>query len=198
MNMELPIYKAVINEDDENSGVEFVALVDKPAIEVNWQHFKDIEQSNFKATDTDQRIVSGALMLADTPIFRRDKVRGEYYVVFDKETIQNIVEKFFKNKNNSNVNIMHDAKSIVDDVFMFESFIINREKNLVPKGFENLTDGTWFGSYKINNKDVWEQMIKTENLKGFSIEVQMQLEKDDDSETLELIEKIKNILHTKK
>ena len=198
MNMELPIYKAVINEDDENSGVEFVALVDKPAIEVNWQHFKDVEQSNFKATDTDQRIVSGALMLADTPIFRRDKVRGEYYVVFDKETIQNIVEKFFKNKNNSNVNIMHDAKSIVDDVFMFESFIINREKNLVPKGFENLTDGTWFGSYKINNNEVWEQMIKTENLKGFSIEVQMQLEKDDDSETLELIEKIKNILHNKK
>ena len=38
--MELPVYKLVIDESDE-LGVEYIALVDKPAIEKNWFAFKD-------------------------------------------------------------------------------------------------------------------------------------------------------------
>jgi len=36
----LPVYKLVIDDSDE-LGVEFVALVDQPAIETNWHAFKD-------------------------------------------------------------------------------------------------------------------------------------------------------------
>ena len=36
----LPVYKLVI-DDNEELGVEFVALVDQPAIETNWFAFKD-------------------------------------------------------------------------------------------------------------------------------------------------------------
>ncbi len=38
--MELPVYKLVIDESDE-LGVEYIALVDKPAIEKNWFAFKE-------------------------------------------------------------------------------------------------------------------------------------------------------------
>ncbi len=33
-------------------------------------------------------------MIADLPIYRRDDVRGEYYVVFDKESIFKIAKKW--------------------------------------------------------------------------------------------------------
>ena len=36
----LPVYKLVIDDNDE-LGVEYVALVDSPAIERNWMAFKD-------------------------------------------------------------------------------------------------------------------------------------------------------------
>ena len=36
----LPVYKLVI-DDNEELGVEFVALVDQPATETNWFAFKD-------------------------------------------------------------------------------------------------------------------------------------------------------------
>lgn len=38
--MELPIYKLVINEDDD-TGVEFVSLVTNPAIEKDFQYFNE-------------------------------------------------------------------------------------------------------------------------------------------------------------
>jgi len=38
--MELPIYRFVVPEDDDEIGVDAVALVDYPAIEMNWQAFK--------------------------------------------------------------------------------------------------------------------------------------------------------------
>ena len=38
--MELPVYKLVINENDE-TGVDFVSLVTSPAIERNFVYFKE-------------------------------------------------------------------------------------------------------------------------------------------------------------
>ena len=42
----------------------------------------------FAIQSEEKRIISGAAMLADLPIYRRDEVRGEYYVVFDKQNIK--------------------------------------------------------------------------------------------------------------
>lgn len=165
---KLPIYKLVI--DEEGLGVEYVALVDKPAIERNWQAFTD-HKIEFKVTSTDKRIISGALMVADLPIYRKDKEMGEYYAVFDPETILKIAQRYFKNQFTSNVNIMHDPSAKVEGVYMFESFIINRERGInPPNGFTGLPDGSWFGSYKVENDQVWDEFVKTGQLKGFSVE----------------------------
>ena len=211
---KLPIYKLVINPDADETGVDFVALVDQPAIQINWQKFneqfgtdpKDGESQddylarcipdeinaghdqpqaaaicyskwdnrnknkfNFKVENTEKQIVSGPLMVADMPIYRRDS-SGEYYAVFDAPTIEQIVLKFSKNKAQNNVNLMHDGQRIVDGVFMYESFIIDRKRGVMPPtGFEELTDGSWFGSYKVENTDVWN-MVKEGTFQGFSVE----------------------------
>jgi len=82
-NMELPVYLMTIDEVDE--GVSYVALVESPAIERPFQAFSR-ERMKFAETN-EKRVLTGPLMLADTPILRRDKTRGEYYVVFQRDTI---------------------------------------------------------------------------------------------------------------
>ena len=165
--MELPIYKLTINEDGE--GVDFVALTDRPAIERNYQAFS----KKLRFAETEKRVLSGALMLADVPIYRSDSVMGEYMVVFDRETIYKIVQKFFKQGAQQSVNIEH--KTPVDGVFMFESYIIDRERGVLPpKGFEDITDGSWFGSFKVDNDAIWADRA---NFKGFSVEGLFGMEK---------------------
>jgi hypothetical protein len=166
--VELPLYRLVINDDD-HTGVTAVALVDEPAIQINWQAFNSKKQL-FQVTDTEKRIVSGPLMVADMKIYRRDEKRGEYNVYFDAPTIEQIVLKFFKNQYTKNVNPMHDSMLLLPDVFMFESFIVDSLKGkLAPVGFE-LSDGSWFGSFKVNNDEIWNDFIKTGIFKGFSVE----------------------------
>jgi len=190
--LKFPIYKLRISEDDENTGVEFVALVDSPAIEKNFMAFDEAKEL-FQVKDKEQRIVSGALMVANLPIYRRDEQHGEYYVVFDKETISQIVHKFFKRKNTTNINLMHDPNRKVEDIYMFESFIIDRAKGVNPPiGFEKLADGSWFGSFKVNNDQVWEQ-IKGGEFKGFSVEGVFEHEYVNESDD-HLIEAVRKVL----
>jgi hypothetical protein len=161
--MELPIIKLTVTDEDETR-VEKISFVDDPAIERQWMAFKK-QPYRFKA-DEDKRIVSGPLMVAGLPIYRHDEKNGEYYVQFDADTIKNIVLKFFKEQRMSEVNLMHETD--VDGVFMFESFIIDERKQ-TPEGFETLPSGSWFGSFKVENDEVWAK-VKDGTFKGFSVE----------------------------
>jgi hypothetical protein len=163
---ELPLYRLTINEDDEDTGVSMVALVDTPAIEKTWMMFNAAKQ-NFK-TDSERKIISGALMIPNLPIYRIEPNGKEYRVVFDKQTIENIAMKFMNKSNMSSANIMHDGIA-VKDVFMFESIIIDKSRGTVIEGFKDLIDGSWFGSWKVNNEDIWQQ-VKAGTYKGFSVE----------------------------
>lgn len=167
--MDLPIYKLIISSDlEDEAEVDFVALVDKPAIQRNFLAFK--ERQKFEIVSEDKKIVSGALMLADMPIYRDNEEFGEHYVVFDADTIQKIAEKFFKKGYQSNVNEMHDPKKAVEGVTMFESWLVNRELGKMPiKGYEDVKDGSWFGSFKVENDDIWKK-VKEGEFKGFSVE----------------------------
>jgi hypothetical protein len=154
-------------EDTEESGVDSIALVDQPAIERNWMAFnKKPKQYTFAITSEEKRIVSGPIMVADFPIYRRDSEGYEYYVVFNAETIRKIVYKYMKEGRTNSVNEMHET--FVDGVFMFESFIIDEMKP-TPKGFDKLPNGSWYGSFYVENDEVWQQ-IKDGDFKGFSVE----------------------------
>lgn len=164
--MKFPVFELRISDDD-NTGVDFVALVDNPAIEKTFQAFAN--QKEFKFQSTDKQVVSGPLMIANLPIYRNSPDMGEHYVVFTPATIEKIVHKFFRLKYNGNVNKMHEDP--VMGCYMFESYIVdNASGKTAPIGFPSLTDGSWFGSFKIENKDLWDTYIKTGEFKGFSVE----------------------------
>ncbi len=192
--MELPIYELMINEDmQDDAEVSFIALVDKPAIQKNWNAFK--ENVKFQIVSEDKRIISGPVMLADVPIYRNDPTNGEYYVVFTKDTIFKIAQKFFKKGYQANVNLMHDSNQQVEGVTMFESFISDVDRGILPmKGFEDAPDGSWFGSFKVEDDNVW-QMIKEGKFKGFSVEGIFEYQKAKKKEkNKEIMQKILEIL----
>jgi hypothetical protein len=167
---KLPIYTLVLKDDAEDSGVNYVALVDEPAIEQNWFAFAKDNEFKFAVMDDDRKIITGPLMIADLPIYRRNKKMGEFYVVFDKGQIELMVQKFFKMGYQSSVNEQHDPKKLVDGVTMFESFIVDEQRGILPpKGFEKATQGSWFGSYKVDNPEIWAK-VKDGSFMGFSVE----------------------------
>jgi hypothetical protein len=167
--MNLPIYLLEINEDlTDGSEVDFVALVDKPAIERNFLRFKE-DRLTFEIQDEERRIISGPIMLADTPIYRNDNGQ-EYFVSFPKDTIYKIIKKMFQKNYTGNVNLMHDPKKIVEGVTMFECWISDESRGVKPmKGFEDAPDGSAFASYFVDNDEVWSK-VKSGEFKGFSVE----------------------------
>lgn len=165
---KLPCYEMVIEESTTSEiGVSFVALVDRPAIEKNFMAFNSLKIDFSK--DEEKRIISGPAMVANSLIYRKDD-NGEYNVFFSKKTIEEIALKFFKMDYQKNLNLFHDPNLSLEGVTIFESFVTDTTRGIMPmKGFEDLPDGTWFISCKVENDAIWEK-IKAGEVKGFSVE----------------------------
>ena len=169
--MDLPLIEFKLSEDVE--GLQAIALVDTPAIGLNYQAFAN---HKFEVINEEKRIVMGAAMIPDLPIYRRDE-RGEYYAIFKKETIKALVQKLFKENKHNNFNEQHNAFKILDGVYIYQSFITDSELGIsAPSGFENVADGTWFIAAKVENDEAWEKVKKDGLLKGFSVEGVFDLE----------------------
>jgi len=162
--MEVELITLDITEEDQ---LDFqIARVDFPAIEKKWQVFS--QAPRWKFANKEKRIVQGYFMIANLPIYRRDK-NGEYYVKFTKDSIQNIVENFMRNGLMPNTNDMHKTNEFTEGDFVLESYLIDLDRGQhAPDGYEDI-DGSWFGSMKINNDETWEK-IKNGDFSGFSVE----------------------------
>ena len=168
--MELPIYELKIQEDlADDAEVSFVALVDKPAIQKDFMVFNE-QKLAFAIQDEAQHIISGPLMLAEEPIIRNNAKYGQHFIKFSAETIKEIAIKFSKKGYQKNVNLMHDENMQLDGLVMFESFIVDSKRGIKPmNGFEDVKDGSWFGSFYVENPQAWD-LIKQGKVKGFSVE----------------------------
>ncbi len=169
--MDLPFIEFTLT--DEVEGLQAIALVDSPAIGLNYQAFAP---HKFEIIDEDKRIVMGAAMIPDLPIYRRDE-RGEYYAIFKKDTIKALVQKLFKENKHTEFNEQHNSFKILDGVYIYQSFITDKELGILPpQGFENVADGTWFIAAKVENDEAWSKVKEDGLLKGFSVEGVFDLE----------------------
>lgn len=173
------IFKITIDDlTDPMEGLMAISLVDFPAVESNFLKFKTDERRHIQLkADEDQRIITGIALLADTPIYRYDPaIGGDYYIVFERETIKKLVEKYSKDGLLNLINLQHDETTYsVDSCVMIESYFTNKERGISPDEFENVPDGSWIVSFKVTDEDLW-QKIKASNgeeggLNGFSVEV---------------------------
>lgn len=168
------IFKIVVNRDDE-SGMSAISLVQFPAVERNFLKFDKDSKKKYKF-DQDKHIISGIVALADVPIYRYSPEMGEYWVVFDKETIRTMVEKYAESGLYNSVNLDHNENRQVKDCFLIESYIIDKERGICPKEFEDAPDGSWIASFKVEDENLWEQIKNGTEFNGFSLEGMFELE----------------------
>lgn len=159
----LPLYTLEFDENFIPSMA--LALVDFPAIEVNWQAFgKESKRVLMKAVDEEKHIILGAAMIPDIPIYRFDGI-NEYYITFSADTIAQVASGFARERH---FNIMHDA-ALPAKCTLLESYILSaREGKTAPAGFD-LPDGTWMVKAHIDDDDLWAA-IKEGYYNGYSIE----------------------------
>ena len=163
----LPIYNIQIDLMDNETGCYTISMVESPAVEVDFLAFNKDYPVQLQL-NSDKHIVTGIALRADYPIYRNNRY-GEHYVVFTKDTIKQIIEKYSKYGFNNLVNIEHNENNYVNDVVMIESYIIDKANGINPSTFSEIEDGSWVVTFKVNNLNLWDK-IKSGEVKGFSIE----------------------------
>lgn len=168
-------YKVVFKEG-ETEGVFAVSLVEEPAIGVEFVALSKQTEVKLATVSEEKRILLGAILIPDLPIYRRTKDK-EFNIVFDAQTIKQVQENFAKNGYLNNSTIEHDGENI-EGVTFVESWIKEDEQfdKSVKFGFQEPV-GTWYMTMKVNNDEVWNDYVKTGKVKGFSIDGVFDLEK---------------------
>ena len=164
----LPIYDASIG--GESDGILRISLVDDPAVCSDFialaaQH----RLLTYAVQSEEKRLVCGVVMRANFPIYRRDADGYEYYIVYKPATIRQMAEKYLADNRQNEVNIMHKAGSDVDGVQMVQWFIKDTARGIAPEGFDDISDGSLFAEFHVENDEVWEG-VRDGSFKGFSLE----------------------------
>jgi len=161
------IVELIIDEKDEQSGIDAISVVMSPAIESNFIHLSKHEIL-LKEVDAEKRIIMGAALIPDKQIYRKnDKTKDEYYIYFSKATIRKASELFLMNANQNNSTLEHSQK--LKGMSVVESWIIEGQNDKSKNYGFDLPKGTWMISMKVNNDEIWNK-VKLGEVKGFSIE----------------------------
>jgi hypothetical protein len=116
----------------------------------------------------------GLILEPNKPVYRSQN-NEEFNIVFSAETIKELSHGFFKTNSQKNSSLEHKSK--IDGVTIVESWIIENPKN--DKAFEfgmEYPKGSWMGTMKIDNDEVWTDFVKNGKVKGFSIDAMLSLE----------------------
>src|SRR5574344_169217 len=168
---------AITIEDMERNprfGLQAVSLVEYPAVEKNFLCFKNSTKPKRLAFDADsgQHVITGVALLADTPIYRWDFFSGEYYVVFPRDVIKQLVQKYSQDNIMNMTSLQHDELTYtMKDCTLIESYFVNKERGILPKEFSDIPDGSWIVSYKVNSEELWQAIKDGGEINGFSVEV---------------------------
>lgn len=162
-------YEAIFDEE-HNTGVYGISLVENPAMEGLFIALNKDEKIQFKDVNKEERKVVGLVLEPNKPIYRNNQGE-EYNIVFSEQTIKNLSYNFFKQNFQRNSTIEHEQNQKIENVTFVESWIVEDVKQDKQNvyGF-NYPKGSWLAVLKIDNDDVWENYVKTGNVKGFSID----------------------------
>ena len=161
------IVELVLDEDQEFQGIEAISIVENPAIESD---FVALKQSEIKLAEVskDKRILMGALLIPNKPIYRMSD-DGEYYIYFSKDTIEKASQMYLRKGNQNNSTLEH--QHTLNGLTLVESWLVEDDVHDKSRKYGlNVPVGTWMGTMKVNNDQVWQEYVKKGKVKGFSIE----------------------------
>ena len=185
----------LILDEDEAIGVEAISVVENPAIESDFIALNN-QEIKLAEISKEKRLLMGALLIPKKPIYRRNG-EDEYYVFFSADTVLKASQMYLQNGNQSNSTLEHDGK--LKGLTLVESWIVeDKAKDKTALYGLDVPVGTWMGSVKVDNDEVWNDYILTKKCKGFSIEGYFadKLERPNEElkEDLSVIEELKKLL----
>ncbi len=194
----------LVLDDDEESGIEAISIVESPAIESDFIALKS-DEIRLAEVDSEKKILIGALLIPNKPIYRKNEGE-EYYIYFSRDTVLKASQRYLTNGYQSNSTLEHSDN--LQGLTLVESWIVEDEKYDKSRKYGlDVPIGTWMGTIKVNNDEIWNDYVKTGKVKGFSIEgffadkieASKQnnlkiLEKIDEEESLEMISLMKDIV----
>tara|TARA_R100001369_G_scaffold2091_2_gene6600 strand:+ start:599 stop:1201 length:603 start_codon:yes stop_codon:yes gene_type:complete len=161
------IVELILDEEQEESGIEAISIVESPAIESDFVALKT-EEIKLAEIDKEKRILLGALLIPNKPIYRKGD-EGEYYIFFSKDTIAKASQLYLRNGYQNNSTLEHNEN--LKGLTLVESWLVEDEVQDKSRKYGlNVPVGTWMGAVKVNNDEIWNEYVKTNKVKGFSIE----------------------------
>ena len=157
----------LILDEEQEIGIEAISVVENPAIE---EDFIALKSQEFKLAEVDKekRILMGALLIPNKPIYRRNG-EDEYYIYFSKDTVLKASQMYLMQGKQNNSTLEHQYQ--INGLSLVESWIVeDKVHDKSVKYGMDLPLGTWVGAVKVNNDKIWEEFVKTGKVKGFSIE----------------------------
>ena len=160
------IVELILDEESE-LGIEAISVVENPAIE---EDFVALKSQEFKLAEIDgeRRILMGALLIPNKPIYRRNG-EDEYYIYFSKDTVLKASQMYLMNSKQNNSTLEHQHQ--LEGLSLVESWIVeDKVHDKSVKYGMDLPLGSWVGSVKVNNDQIWNEFVLSGKVKGFSIE----------------------------
>ena len=157
----------LILDEDQEIGIEAISVVENPAIE---EDFIALKSQEFKLAEVDaeKRILMGALLIPNKPIYRRNG-EDEYYIYFSKDTVLKASQMYLMQGKQNNSTLEHQYE--LNGLSLVESWIVeDKVHDKSVKYGMDLPLGTWVGAVKVNNDQIWNEYVKTQKIRGFSIE----------------------------
>lgn len=177
-------------DDEDQSGIEAISLVEFPAIEENFVALSK-HKIELKTMDAEKRLVVGLALVPDKKIYRNNG-GFEYNITFSKDTVRKAAEKYLKSLKIHNATIEHEME--VDGVYLTESWIVEDvQKDKTALYDLDAPEGAWAVSMRIENDEVWED-VKAGKYLGFSIEGIFNENQGWDEEDLSVMKKINQLL----
>lgn len=167
LGSEAPVFELKIDNPDEE-GVYIMSLVDTPAIERNFVALSASKKYELAKVDEEKRMIVGPALVPNKLIVRDDG-QGEYWIFFSEETVRKAAHGFLKNTNLHRVNIQHEVN--VGGVYTVESWIVDDPETDKAKamGFD-VPKGTWMLAQYVESDTIWNELVKSGIVKGYSIE----------------------------
>ena len=163
----MKIVELILDENQEESGIEAISIVENPAIEEDFVALKSNEVK-LAEIDKEKKILMGALLIPNKPIYRKNG-EDEYYIYFSKDTVLKASQMYLTKGNQNNSTLEHQHS--LSGLSLVESWLVEDEVHDKSRKYGmNVPVGTWMGAVKVNNEEVWNDYVKTGKVKGFSIE----------------------------
>ena len=168
--MAKKVYKMFIDDEDQDSGVFAISLVENPAIESNWVYLSKHYKIELATANNDKQLLIGPVLIPNKEIPRIDQETGEEYsIVFDEDVIEKAAQLFLQRQHNNSSTLEHDQP--LEDISFVESWIVADSKADKTNAYGlSYPKGTWVVMAKVNNIDIWDNYVKTGKVAGFSLE----------------------------